>query len=282
MAAARRVMGLAGLVAAAALAFLILIWVGQRRLIYIPLGRPGSPSAVGLPGAREVSFPTADGLTLGAWFVPAARPTAGFTVLFFPGNAGNRSFRAPLAAALSDAGLSVLLVDYRGYGGNPGSPSEEGLAADALGALGHLEARGDVDAERIVYFGESLGTGVAVTLAREHPPAALILRSPFTSLVELGRLHYPFLPVAWFLRERYPSMDRIGALTCPLLVLAGDRDRIIPLEQSRRLFQAAPEPKRFVTIPGARHNDLALLAGDRLLHEVVGFLETTEAAQPRS
>lgn len=248
------------------------LWAFQRHLLYIPFGHVSSPATVGLPQAEEVTFRTEDGLTLAGWFVPGETRPAPFTILVFNGNAGNRSFRAPLALALAKAGLSVFLFDYRGYGGNAGRPSEAGLAADARGARTYLEQRRDVDPRRIVYFGESLGSGVAVALALERPPPALILRSPYTSMTELGQYHYPFLPVRRLLWDRYPSIERIGQIRCPLLVIAGDRDSIVPPKQSLRLFDAASEPKRLVMAPGADHNDYALLAGDLLVEEVVRFL----------
>ena len=177
--------------------------------------------------------------------------------------------RAPLAAALSRAGLSVLLLDYRGYGGNPGSPSEPGLLADARAARAYLTERSDVDPARLVYFGESLGAAVAVRLGLERLPLALVLRSPFTSLGDVGRVHCPFLPVGLLLTDRYASIERVGGLRCPVLVLAGAGDGIVPWEQSRRLAEAIPEPKRLVLIPSADHNTFELLAGRRLIGEVV-------------
>jgi uncharacterized protein len=201
-----------------------------------------------------------------------ALPNPGPAVLVCNGNGGDRSMRAALAAALSRMGLAVLLFDYRGYGGNPGSPSEEGLAADARAALGYLAGRPEVDPRRVVYLGESLGAAVALRLALERPPAALVLRSPFASLAEVGRRHYPFLPVSLLLRDRYDSAARVGRLTAPLLVVAGGRDRIVPATHSRRLFAAAPRPKRLVVLDGADHNDHDLLAGPRLLEELSAFL----------
>jgi fermentation-respiration switch protein FrsA (DUF1100 family) len=138
--------------------------------------------------------------------------------------------------------------------------------------IAYLDGRGDVDPERIVYFGESLGAAVAIGLALDRPPAALVLRSPFTSLVDIGRKHYRILPVRTLLKDRYPSIDRVGRLQCPVLVIAGERDGIIPPGQSRALFEAAAEPKRFVLIRGAGHNDIELLAGDELLGEMLRFL----------
>ena len=174
---------------------IVLAWMFQRTLIYFPFGEAPGPRDVGLTQAEVVAFPTADGLTLHGWFVPSSGSPPAHTVLVFNGNAGNRAYRAPLAAALERQGLQVLLFDYRGYGGNEGKPTEAGLRADAQAAYSYLLERGDVDAARLIYFGESLGTALAIALAVEHPPAGVILRSPFTSLVEVGQTHYPFLPV---------------------------------------------------------------------------------------
>jgi uncharacterized protein len=277
--------GIILLVVAAVLAAPIgLLWAFQRRLLYLPAPRTVPPAASVLPGAEEVTFTTSDGLRLGGWFVPAGavdnreRPSRGVghapgpAVLVCNGNGGNRSLRAPLAAALSRMGLAVLLFDYRGYGGNPGHPTEAGLAADARAALDYLVARPEVDPARVVYFGESLGAAVALRLASERPPVALVLRSPFASLAEVGQLHYPLVPVSLLLRDRYDSAALAGRLAAPLLVVAGGRDRIVPASHSRRLFAAAPQPKRLVVLDGADHNDHDLLAGPRLLAEVRGFL----------
>ena len=263
------------LVVAAVLAASVgLLWVFQRHLIYLPSPGPVPPAASVLPGAEDVTFETTDGLRLHGWFVPAgeggSRP--GPAVLVCNGNGGDRSMRAALAVALSRLGLAVLLFDYRGYGGNPGSPSEEGLAADARAALAYLSGRPEVDPGRVVYLGESLGAAVALRLAVERPPAALVLRSPFASLAEVGRRHYPVLPVSLLLRDRYDSAAVAGRLSAPLLVVAGGRDRIVPASHSRRLFAAAPHPKRLVVLQGADHNDHDLLAGPRLVDELRAFL----------
>jgi fermentation-respiration switch protein FrsA (DUF1100 family) len=190
----------------------------------------------------------------------------------FNGNAGHRGYRAPLAAALRRFGFHVLLTDYRGYGGNPGRPTQAGLSADSRAARDFLLSRRDVDPDRLIYFGESLGAGVAADLAADHPPAALILRSPFTSLVDVGRHHYPFLPVALLLRDRFEALGRIGQLRAPLLVIAGDRDAVVPFDHSRRLYDAAPQPKELVVIRGADHNDRELLAGEEMIAAVAAFV----------
>ena len=273
----RAALVVAAIVTLVASGLLALIWSQQRRLIYFPSPGPVPSAAAVLPGGRDVELRTEDGIRLGAWFLPAAGGP-GPAVLICNGNAGDRSMRAPLAAALNGMGLSVLLFDYRGYGGNPGRPSEDGLAADARAAQAWLAGQPEVDPERIAYFGESLGAAVALGLAVERPPAALVLRSPFTSLVDVGAVHYPWLPVRQLLLDRYPSIDRIGSLAAPLLVIAGEGDDIVPAALSRRLYDAAPEPKRFVSIPDAGHNDPALLDGRQMLSEIERFLSEAGVA----
>jgi fermentation-respiration switch protein FrsA (DUF1100 family) len=250
----------------------LLAWAFQRRLIYLPFGDVPSPAALGLSPVETVAIPTTDGLTLAAWFLPSTRPGPGAAILVLNGNGGNRASRSGLGAALRRLGPSVLLFDYRGYGENAGIPSEAGLTADAAAARAWLVARPEVDPARIVLYGESLGAAVAVASAVAQPPAALILRSPFTSLVDAGKVHFPFLPVGWLLRDTYPSLERIGRLRCPLLVIAGDADQIVPVAQSRRLFDAAPEPKRIHIFPGLDHNDAPLSFAPVLMEEVRTFL----------
>jgi hypothetical protein len=249
-----------------------MLWTLQRRLIYFPFGEVPPPAHVGLPDAEAVSFATSDGLTLNGWFVPASPPAGGATIVIFNGNGGNRAMRAPLAAALARRHVASFLFDYRGYGGNPGSPSEGGLTLDARAARDYVASRPDVRPGRIAYFGESLGSAVAVRLSVERPPAALMLRSPFTSLTDVGRHHYPFLPVSWLLGDRFEAVDRIAAVRCPLLVIAAENDSVVPTRLSRALHAAANEPKQLLVVPGADHNDYELLAGSRLVDAVVSLL----------
>jgi fermentation-respiration switch protein FrsA (DUF1100 family) len=265
---------LAASLAIIAVGVCVLFWAAQRRMIYYPSRDVGEPSAAGLPRAIQVSFPTDDGLTLNGWFVPAAGSAtdARDAVIVFNGNAGNRSYRADLAQQFTARGFAVLLFDYRGYGDNAGTPTEEGLARDARAARRYLESRADVDSPRLVYFGESLGSAVAVRLAVEYPPRALVLRSPFTSLAEVGRYHFSYVPVSLLLRDRFPSIDHIQRIRCPLLVIAGTRDSIVPADHSRRLFERALQPKQLLLLDGADHNDEALVAGAQMVGEVVRFL----------
>jgi hypothetical protein len=267
----RSLLTLVVIVTLVASGLIALMWSQQRRLIYFPSPGPVPSAAAVLPTGRDVVLDTEDGIRLGAWFFPGRRGA----VLVCNGNGGDRSMRAALAVALNRMGLSVLLFDYRGYGGNPGRPSEEGLAADARAAQAWLAAQPEVDSDRIAYFGESLGAAVAVGLAVQRPPAALMLRSPFTSLADVGAVHYPWLPIRRLLLDHYPSIERIASVHAPLLVIAGDRDDIVPLSLSRRLYDAAVEPKRFVLVPGAAHNEPELLDGSQMVDEIKGFLAST-------
>jgi fermentation-respiration switch protein FrsA (DUF1100 family) len=263
---------LPGLVLAAVVALVGAYWLLQRRLIYVPMGPPPPAAASIASRAEDVTLRTEDGLELGGWFVPAEGQCLA-TALVLNGNAGNRADRLALALDLARQGFDVMLFDYRGYGGNPGTPSEDGLIRDALAAVRYLAARDRTDPTRLVYFGESLGAAVAVALALERPPAVLVLRSPFTSMTEVGRYHYPFLPVRLMLRDRWPSIDRVRQVRSPLLVIAGTDDRIVPYAQSQALFDAAPGPvKRFIAVDGAGHNDAGLAAGERLSAQVARFV----------
>jgi fermentation-respiration switch protein FrsA (DUF1100 family) len=253
-------------------ALIVAIRTQQRRLIYFPTRGPVPSAATVLPGGRDVVLDTEDEKRLGAWCLPTPGGQRGPAAIVFNGNGGDRAGRAILATGLSRLGLSVLLFDYRGYGGNPGTPSEKGLAADARAAQAWLAKQPEVDPTRIVYFGESLGAAVAIGLSTERPPAALVLRSPFTSLADVGKAHYPWLPVGRLLIDRFPSIDRIGSLSTPIMVIAGDRDDVVPESLSRKLYDAAPEPKRYLLMPGTGHNDPELADGRGMLDEVGSFL----------
>ena len=241
-------------------------WLLQRRLIYFP--DRSAPRLVA--GAQEVTLGTADGLSLGAWLVrpPPGTPDRKLAVLVAPGNAGNRLARVPLATALAGRGLTVLLVDYRGYGGNSGSPSEPGLARDIDAARSFLTGPAGFPAERLLYYGESLGAAVVTGLATRHPPAGLVLRSPFTDLPATGQEHYPFLPVRLLLRDRFPVGEQIRRITAPTVVVYGTADSVVPPAQSAAVAGNAAGPVRVVVVEGADHNDAALLDGRQLIDAV--------------
>jgi fermentation-respiration switch protein FrsA (DUF1100 family) len=226
----------------------------QGRLIYFPDHHLPHPSAAGLPGVQAGHIRTADGLSLAVWYAP---PEAGnFVVLYLHGNAGNIAYRARRIIGFAELGWGILLPEYRGYGGNPGTPSERGLLLDARAALAQLSAMG-IAPERILVWGESLGTGLAVQLAAEHDVACLLLESPYTSMADLARWHLPWLPVGPWLRDRFDSLRRIGAVRAPVLIMQGDRDAVVPPEMGRRLLAAARAPGELWHAAGAGHNDLA-------------------------
>jgi uncharacterized protein len=258
----------AATLAIAAALILIGIWLVQRRLIYFPTADV-APLSTTLPGARLIQINTSDGLTLSGWFLAAPQPTA--AVLVLNGNAGNRSGRAPLARALHGHGYEVLLFDYRGYGGNEGSPSEEGLALDAEAALAALAEVATID--RFILFGESLGAAVAARLAVESPPAALVLRSPFPSLQAVAAVHYPYLPAQFLLRDRYDTLQSVNLIKSPLLVVAGSADSIVPIHLSRAVYEAASTDAHWALIENADHNDPALSFGQPLFDAVDRFLD---------
>lgn len=246
----------------------------EESFIYFPDKYPRgfwNPARIGIP-AEDCYFRSADGTELHAWFIPArGAPLA--TLLHCHGNAGNLTHRAAIAAAMRDAGLSILLFDYRGYGRSAGRPSEEGLYADGEAAYDHLARQGDVDPARIVLFGESLGGAVACELAlRRSSPAALVLESTFTRARDMARRVFPLLPVGPFLRHRLDTLAKLPRIRIPILVVHGDADEIVPFAMGERLFAAANEPKRFHRVRGAGHNDLHEVGGAAYARAIRDFL----------
>lgn len=254
----------------------LLLALMQRSLIYVPTREktPLVPEDAGLgPGRVEaVAVTTHDDLVLNGWHVRPEGAEADrepeWLVLYFHGNAGNRRLRVRDCTDFTDVGLDVLLFDYRGYGDNPGRPNESDLARDAATIWRFATGEFGVPSERVLLYGESLGGAVAIRLAKElcdagTPPAGLFTSSTFSSLPDAASRIYPWLPVRLLLLERYPSTDRIAGVTCPILMVHGDADRIVPFDLGEKLFAAAPDrstsgvEKRFVPFPGRGHNDLA-------------------------
>lgn len=256
------------------------LWGIQGRLVHHPDTTPVPPAAEVLPGARDVVLTTDDGLELGAWYLPAAGGCDA-VVLVAQGNGGSRTGRTDLARAVHAEGFGVMLFDYRGYGGSAGTPTEAGLVRDARAARAHLVDVEDVAPDRLVYLGESLGAAVVTTLAVEHPPAALVLRSPFTSLAEAGRVAVG-VPVGWLLRDRYDVLTQVAHASSPVAVVLGTRDTIVPPEQSRQVAAAARDAGLDVVereVDGAGHNDPVLAHGAVVVGAVV---EAARAAELRA
>jgi uncharacterized protein len=230
----------------------VLLYVVQRALMYFPETARTPPAAAGLPSAEEILLDTADGEKLVAWHLPPRddRPV----VLYLHGNGGALRHRAGRFLALTADGTGLVAIDYRGFGGSSGGPSETGLLIDAATAYGFAAAR--YPAARIAVWGESLGTGVAVGLAAERPIGRLVLEAPFTSAVDLAARRYPFVPVRWLMKDQFRSDLRIASIAAPLLVLHGARDTVVPIEYGERLFGLAREPKRLVRFPDGEHEGL--------------------------
>ena len=227
-----------------------LLFLTQRSLMYFP--STVMPNAAG-SGMTAVAYDTADGLKLTGWYAPAApgRPT----VVLFQGNAGHYGDRAAKTRFLRTAGYGVLLAGYRGYGGNPGRPTEAGLVADGEAALAWLHRHG-VPSEQIVLYGESLGSGVACILGYGHDVAAVILEAPFTTVADVARTRFPIFPVNLLVRDRFDNLSRIAGIGSPLLILHGERDATVPIRLGRRLFDAAHEPRQAAWFAQGGHNDL--------------------------
>jgi uncharacterized protein len=234
------------------------------------------------PGVVEQTFAASDGVRLHAWWAEA--PGARATLVWSHGNGGNIAGRSAVLRGLAARGVSVLAYDYRGYGRSEGSPSEEGVYLDVLAAYDHLRARG-VPESRLVAFGESLGSAVSVRLAAKRPCAALVLVSPFTRMQDVARVHYG--PLGVLAGDRFDAVGLIPTIRRPVLIAHGDQDEIVPFELGVRLFEAANEPKRFLRVEGAHHNDVfasgeLLDAIARFANEAVGGSFRNNSPAPRT
>jgi uncharacterized protein len=267
-----RVVKVVLVLAVVAALLLVLASAFQRRLVYFPDPTPAGPAAQALTGGQDLVLSTADGLELDAWFAPAEPSVdTGYAVLLAPGNGGHRGGRAPLAGELTERGLAVLLLDYRGYGGNPGSPTEDGVAADADAAVAALAGLG-YPGDRVVYLGESLGTGVVAGLAARHRPAGVVLRSPFPELADVGATHYPLLPVGLILRDRFEVLAPLAEAGVPVTVVHGDADRVVPAQLSQQVADGLPALHEHLVLPGADHND-AVMFGPEVADAVVRLVQ---------
>jgi fermentation-respiration switch protein FrsA (DUF1100 family) len=260
------------LLGAAALAiglYLILVlslFAFQRRLIYPADRARTSPAEAGLDIVREITLKTPDGAELVAWYAPAqpGRPT----LLYFHGNGGTLLLRADRIRRFLADGLGLLMPAYRGYSGSTGKPSEAALIGDAQFAYDHLLATG-LRPDQIVAYGESLGTGVAVQLAASRRVAAVVLDAPYSSLLDIAQRHYSFIPVKLFLLDTFASIDHIGRIAAPLLVMHGSEDRVIPLDSGKALFDAAKQPKEMVVLTGAGHSDIYTFGAMQVLRRFI-------------
>lgn len=253
------------------------LYLVQRELIYHPTQSLPSPETSGVPEMKVVRLTTEDGITLTSWYRPAQGDLP--TIVYFQGNGGNIAGRGTKVRAYLDAGFGVLLAGYRGYGGNPGRPSEQGLYADGRAHLDFLKNQ-NIPPKQWVMYGESLGSGVAVQMAFERARGgqgktdvsvgAVVLEAPFSSLGDAAQSHYPFVPARYMIKDRFDSIAKIDKIKAPLFVFNGDMDGVIHPNQGRRLFNAAKEPKEAHWITGGGHNNLYDFGVSRL---VVDFIE---------
>ncbi len=230
-----------------------------------------TPADVGLP-FEEINLETSDRVSIHGWFIPYSG--ARTTLLWLHGNGGNIGHRVGRIERLRPALQShILIIDYRGYGQSGGQVSEEGTYLDAIAAYDYLLTRSDIDGQRIVPFGVSLGTAVAVELALRRKVGGVILEAPFTSIREMARKTVPWLPIGPFITTRYDNLSKIGRINAPLLILHGDRDEVIPYAQGQRLFEGATQPKIFYTISDAGHNDTDQVGGQAYFDEMARFID---------
>ena len=249
----------------------LLLYLFQPKFVYFPQSEIDfTPDMAGLT-YEDIYFKTEDDIDLNGWFIPVE--DAKRTLLFFHGNGGNISHRLDSIKIFHELGLSVFIIDYRGYGQSQGTTSEQGTYRDAEAAWRYLtESRGIPDKE-IIVFGRSMGAGVATWLASQYTPNLLILESAFTSIADMGRHYYPYLPTHLLIRIKYSSIDRIESIQCPILFSHSQTDEIVPYEFGVQLFKQAQEPKMFLELQGG-HNDGFIVSGRSYINGINEFINT--------
>lgn len=237
--------------------FMLVIFQMQRGMMYFPGKSQLRPGDVSANGMEVISvWPAHANFGIEGWYQAPSEPSKP-VIVYFHGNAMTIPSAYSRVEPFLNAGYGVLLAEYRGYNGNLGKPTEKGLYADADAYTAWLKTTAGIPENRIIFYGLSLGTGVAVDQAVKNPDtAAIILEAPYTSLVDVARRHYFYLPVDLMMLDRYPSKKRIARAKIPLLVLHGERDTTVPVAQGIALYELAGEPKTLKTYPDAGHNDL--------------------------
>lgn len=244
-----------------------LLYLFQRSMMYLPDTNAPRLAIAGLPGMQEVWLDTQDGLRLLSWYRPPAPDQP--LIAYFHGNGGNIHYRANRVREAFDPRWGILLLGYRGYGGNPGRPTEAGLVTDANAALEFLRAQ-SIPPDRIVLYGESLGSGVAVSIASQHRVAAVILEAPFTSASDVAQHHYFYVPARLLLKDKFDSLSRIGEVRAPVLVLHGALDSVVPMPFGQTLLAAAREPKEGKFYPEAGHHNLYTFGAAEAVRDFLG------------
>jgi fermentation-respiration switch protein FrsA (DUF1100 family) len=255
------------IIAFLSIAYLLVVgvmFIVQRHMIYHPVRHLGVPESYGFIRAKQIELPTDDGHTIKAWYTPPT--TRQETIVYFHGNRGNIGNRAHKLIAFAKEGYGVLAVSWRGFGGSTGKPSERGLLKDAHTAIKWLH----IPHEQMILYGESLGSGVAVQMATEYPVSLIMLEAPYASIRGRAQELYPWLPVHYILRDHFDSISHISKIKSPLLIIHGENDEVMPVSHSKRLFEAAPDPKRMVLYPHVHHTDFSMQQILQPLAEVLG------------
>ncbi len=249
----------------------LLLYLFQPKFVYFPLSEIDyTPDMAGL-AYEDIYFTTEDNVELNAWFIPVAG--AKKTLLFFHGNGGNISHRLDSLKIFHELGLSVFIIDYRGYGQSQGTTSEQGTYRDAEAAWRYLTESRSISDKDIIVFGRSMGAGVATWLAIQHTPNLLILESAFTSVADMAKHYYPYLPTHLLTRIKYASIDRIENIQCPILFSHSQTDEIVPFELGVQLFEQAREPKMFMQLKGG-HNDGFIVTGRSYVNGIKEFMNS--------
>ncbi len=245
----------------------LLVWHYQRSLMYLPMRNMEPPAYYGLKNFTAEKLVAEDGTELTAWYAPAREGMP--TIIYLHGNGGHLGYRAGVYHGFAEEGFGVIALSWRGYGTSTGSPTEEGLYQDARAAIAFAEKHG-LALKQLIYYGESLGTGVAVQMAMETKPGAVVLYAPYTSIVQRAAEIYFFLPARWLVKDRFDSLGKIHNVEAPLLILHGEPDTIVPVTHGKKMLEAANEPKKGVFFPDLGHNDLV---PQRFVPEVLKFCQ---------
>lgn len=245
--------------------FILMPYIFQRNFIYFPITEKPVPIEYSVEDMKIITITTEDNLNLESWYKPAENNKP--TVVYLHGNGGHLGYRAQFARYFLNEGMGVLLLEYRGYGGNPGKPSEKGLYKDAKAAIKFLNVQ-NIPNEQIILFGESLGVGVATYLASQTNFCAIILQSPYTNLQALARYHYPLIFAV--MRDTYDSQSRIQQIKSPILMTHGLNDIVIPYKIGKQLFDKANEPKQWLEFPYKGHNNLW---DDEYAEKIINFIK---------
>ena len=251
----------------------VAIYIFQRKMLYLPTQTPDYQKRLSIESLNITRVTTEDKLRLIAWHLNGDPGMP--TILYFHGNSGTLFDRADKYRLLNQQGFGVIALSYRGFSGNPGAPSEQGLYKDGRAAIAYAKAQG-IEENALILYGESLGSGVAVQMATEMKPAAIILEAPYTSVRGRAEELYPYLPVKYMIKDHFDNMEKIGNVTAPVLILHGEKDETIPAQHGQLLLATANEPKKGIFYPNVGHVDFDM---EELTREVKKFVQEQGVVQ---